>query len=393
MPLWLHIFSLVVAVLVAIPLFVFAVECLVGLLPARTLPTSANRPSLAVLIPAHNEERVLGDTLRSVSNQLGVGDRLVVVADNCRDQTAAIGAQEGAQVLVRQDEIHRGKGYALAFGLDALRDAPPEVVLLMDADCIVSPDAIDTLARTAAAVRRPVQAIYTMDLPPQASVKDLLSALAFMIKNRARPLGLHRLGMPCLLTGTGMAFPWAVLQQVSLASGNIVEDMQLGIDLTHAGHAPRLCPRAFVRGVLPAPGQAALTQRKRWEHGHLQTLLHHGPRLLWAGLQRRRPELLALAADLCVPPLSLLVGLWALTSVAAVVLAYDTGAWSPAAVLLTGGGLMALALGLAWFKYARRQIPFRALLAAPMYILWKAPLYLTFLTRRQKAWVRTQRPS
>src|SRR5205085_5481634 len=106
---------------------------------------------------------------------------------------------------------------------------------------------------------------YVLLEPPQASYKQRLSAFAFKFKNVVRPLGLDRLGAPCLLTGTGMAFPWAVLRGASLATGNIVEDMRLGIDLAAAGHPPRLCAEAHVRSALPAGGRAAVAQRRRWE--------------------------------------------------------------------------------------------------------------------------------
>src|SRR5205807_1654519 len=97
------------------------------------------------------------------------------------------------------------------------------------------------------------------------------------------------------------------------ATGNIVEDMRLGIDLAAAGHPPCLCPQAEVSSALPSGDKAAVAQRRRWEHGHLQTLLTQAPRLLAAGLLRCRPGLFGLGLELSVPPLSLLFLLWALT--------------------------------------------------------------------------------
>src|SRR5262249_7121868 len=138
-----------------------------------------------------------------------------------------------------------------------------------------------------------------------------LSAFAFQYKNVVRPLGLDWLGLPCLLTGTGMAFPWPALRDAHLASGNIVEDMKLGVDLALAGHPAKLCPLARVSGELPSGRDAAVTQRTRWEHGHLQTLLTQAPRLVLASLRQWRPSLLGLALELSVPPLSLLLLLWA----------------------------------------------------------------------------------
>lgn len=286
---------LVVAALVLLPMAVLVLECLVALLPGRRRPADPAhaRPPVAVLVPAHNEEAVIDATLATIRPQLQPGDRLIVVADNCHDRTAEIARAAGATVLERSDAVRRGKGYALDFGVRALGADPPAVVILMDADCTVHPSTVDLLAREVAATGRPVQAGYEMDVPPGGGVRDQLSAFAFQFKNIVRPLGMARLGLPCLLTGTGMAFPWAVLRDAPLGSANIVEDMQLGLDLTLTGHAPKLCLDARVTGELPSGERAARPQRTRWEHGHVQTLLTQVPRLTAAAFRQLRPELLA----------------------------------------------------------------------------------------------------
>ncbi|NEQ23490.1 MAG: glycosyl transferase, partial [Microcoleus sp. SIO2G3] len=251
--------------------------------------------------------------------------------------------------------------------------------------------AIDRLARQAAATRRPVQALYLMEQPAQPSAKDAVSALAFLVKNLVRPAGLAQFGLPCPLTGTGMAFPWPLIRSAALASGNIVEDMQLGLDLAIAGSAPLFCSSARVTGRLPQANQAAKTQRTRWEHGHIQTLIRQVPRLLGQSLRQVRFDLLAIALDLSVPPLSLLVMLWAAGLGLAVTAACLGAAWLPAIALGAGGLLILVAIVSAWAKFGRASISGRSLLAVPFYVLWKIPLYFALLVRPQTQWVRTER--
>jgi cellulose synthase/poly-beta-1,6-N-acetylglucosamine synthase-like glycosyltransferase len=314
----------------------------------------------------------------------------LVVADNRTDRTAAVAAAAGAEVAERADPVRRGKGYALDFGVRRLEADPPEGVVVVDADTTLQPGALERLACEAAATGRPVQAINLLEGGPDASLKARLSAFAFRLKNLVRPLGLDRLGLPCLLTGTGMAFPWPMIRDARLASGNLVEDMQLGLDLAVAGHPPCVCPEAEVIGELP-PARAALTQRTPWEHGHLQTLLGQAPRLVAAAFRLRRPGLLGLALEVCVPPLSLLLLLWA-AALGAALLGWAAGASpGPALALAVAGGIALAALFVAWFAFGRRGLPFWSLLAAPFYMIWKLPIYLTFLFRPQQAWVRTER--
>ena len=109
-------------------------------------PETGERGRLAVLVPAHDEASIIASALRSVIPHLAPDDRLLVVADNCSDDTAAIATKEGAEVIVRSDALRRGKGYALDCGVRHLerdRRGPPDIVVIIDADCQVSDGAID----------------------------------------------------------------------------------------------------------------------------------------------------------------------------------------------------------------------------------------------------------
>ncbi|TAG67358.1 MAG: glycosyltransferase, partial [Oscillatoriales cyanobacterium] len=330
-------------------------------------------------------------TISTILPQLTPQDRLLVIADNCTDATAEIARNSGASAIERHDTERKGKGYALDFGLTAIASDPPEVIIMVDADCICQPDAIDKLARVAMAEQRPVQATYLMEQPPNPTPKDSISALAFLVKNLVRPSGLKQLGFPSLLTGTGMAFPWLIIRDVPLASSNIVEDMQMSLDLAIAGHPTVFCPEARVTGCLPQQEQVAKTQRTRWEHGHLQTLLTQTPRLATASIEQQRFDLMAIALDLAVPPLSLLVAIW-LATFAASILAAIIGASAIPAILLGVQGLLILvSIVSAWAKFGRADISGATLLSVPFYILWKIPLYLGFILKRQTKWVRTER--
>jgi cellulose synthase/poly-beta-1,6-N-acetylglucosamine synthase-like glycosyltransferase len=371
------------------------VECLAALFPHRLQQNfgQINRIKLAVLIPAHNEAAEIGITLESLIPQLKQDDRMIVIADNCTDNTALVAQQYGAIVIERNNPDQRGKGYALDYGISFLESDPPDVVIIIDADCSSQPDCLQTLAGISQQTNRPVQAAYLMESPKNPRTKDLISALAFLVKNVVRSTGLMKLGLPSLLNGTGMAFPWEAINRVSLASGNIVEDLQLGIDLTLAGYPPMFCPQIQVTGRLPKEQSVATVQRTRWEHGNLQILLSQVPYLLRSAIQFRRWELLALALELSVPPLSLLVIFWGLGMAGAILLnLLGTGTF--AVMLFTiMGAMIFLGIFLAWIKFGRKIISGFALLSVPFYLLWKIPIYLGFLINPEKNWIRTTRDS
>ncbi len=381
------------AVVLLAPAFWVFVECLAAVFPKRRRrpEVTANRPSVAVVIPAHDEAATIKPTLDAALRDAGPNDRVVVVADNCTDETAKVAAETGAEVVVRRDPERRGKGFALDCGLRHLAADPPGVVVIVDADCDIAPGTFDGLAREVQRYGGPVQATNVLYPPPQAGMRDYLSALAFATKGAARSTGLTRLGLPCLLGGTGMAVPWEQMRSVSLASGNIVEDMQLGLDLALAGHYARCSPAGRVTGTLPGGREAATGQRTRWEHGHLSTILRWVPRLVWAAIRDRRVRLLALAMELAVAPLAFY----------AVIIGVSLGGFTVAAacgfsdvplrIVLLATALLLAAVVLAWWGFARDFVPGRALLSIPFYAFGKIPIYARFLVRRQTDWVRTER--
>ena len=390
---FLILFILGITLGLAIPILVFVFECLFAVFPNFSKDSAPNnfQPRVTILIPAHNEELGIIATIEPLLPQLKTNDQIIVIADNCTDQTADIARQTGVTVLERQNPDQRGKGYALDYGLRFLEANQPDVLVMVDADCRVEPGTIEQITQKAIATGRPVQALYLMEIPDEPTPKDSISALAFLVKNQVRPQGLERLNFPCALTGTGMAFPWSILRQISVASSNIVEDMQLGVDLAIAGHPPLYCPQGRVTGILPQQQQAATKQRTRWEHGHLQTILTQVPRLLKASLQQKRLDLFVMALDLFVPPLSLLVMLWLGITVIATIVGILGLSWQPAILNSITGGLMLVAIVAAWAKYGRERISGWTLLSVPLYILWKIPLYFGFLVKREKEWVRTER--
>jgi cellulose synthase/poly-beta-1,6-N-acetylglucosamine synthase-like glycosyltransferase len=383
---------LVVLAFVLVPVSVLLLQVVCAAMPRRPAPIPlAARPRLAVLVPAHNESSVIRETLDSVLPQLEPGDRLVVVADNCSDDTARVAAGAGAEVAERRDSSRRGKGYALDFGLRCLGRESPQVVVIVDADCEVTAGAIDRIARLSASTGRPVQALYLMKAPPSAGTMALIAEFAWVVKNLVRPLGFLRLALPCQLMGTGMAFPWAVIRSARLASGHIVEDMKLGLDLARAGRPPLFCPEALVRSCFPSSEDGRRTQRTRWEHGHLGMILSEAPRLLWEGLRGKGSGLLALALDMAVPPLALLA--LSIIVLVAVCAAHALLTLSLAPLVVAGmvSLMFGAAIGLSWLRFGLGILSPGRLPLALIYAVRKLPLYLKFVVSRQVEWVRSKR--
>ena len=215
---------------------VLGIQVLASLMPGgKVEPELKGKPvpRFVVVMPAHNERDMIEASVRRVLAVLGETGRLRVVADNCTDDTAALARSAGADVIERTDPDRRGKGYALAHGVASLAVSPPQVVLVLDADC--RPGTAQTLvllARAAQVQQRPIQGIYDMLAPPGAGLKQRMAAFAWAFKGQVRAEGFRRMGLPSHLMGSGMAFPWPLLERVDMATGHLgdnnIVDARLG---------------------------------------------------------------------------------------------------------------------------------------------------------------------
>ncbi|MHB8885752.1 MAG: glycosyltransferase family 2 protein [Methylovirgula sp.] len=387
---------LVLSGLAAIPVAIFVLEISAAIiLPPRKRSTTGSslncHQRIAVLIPAHNEGRGLLATLDDVRTQIGTADRLLVVADNCTDDTAAVATMAGAEVVNRSDREKIGKGYALDFGIAHLGKAPPDIVVVVDADCRVEKGAIEKLTSLCAATHRPVQALDLVQSPPNTTIDYCVAEFAWRVKNWVRPLGLNALNLPCQLMGTGMAFPWDIIQTAHLANGWLVEDLKLGLDLTLASAPPVFCSSARITSEFAPTATGAKTQRQRWEQGHLYMILAV-PRLIFTAVRSRNVGLLALALDLSVPPLSLLVSLLSgilIVSASWALLGFS--AWPLITNLIAIIGLT-FAIFLCWFKFGRDILPANRMFLMMRYLVQKLPHYGRILFGKTDAkWIRTDR--
>ncbi|MGH1438521.1 MAG: glycosyltransferase family 2 protein [Cellvibrionaceae bacterium] len=382
---------------VALLTLVFLIEILVACfaLKRRSISLSsepeASSTTAAILIPAHNEEDVIEATINSILPQLRQGDEVVVVADNCTDNTKQIAEQYNVTVIERNDHDRKGKGYALDFALSYIKDKSFGAILMVDADCILESGCRDSLVAETIRTSRPIQCLYLMHgSSSDASISQKVSEFAWVIKNKLRPLGLLTLKGPCHLMGTGMAFPASMLDEMELATGCIVEDMKLGLDLAVAGSAPKFLPDALVWSRFPETESLEAGQKSRWIHGHIEMIFLYVPVLLREFFKKRDINLLLICLELLIPPLILLL----MINVAVLMLSLfltilgDTKLYilSVSSVML-----MVLALMMAWLFEGRKIVSLQELFSGLLSRLKSASVYLKFFTDRRKDWNKTSR--
>ena len=231
--------------------------------------TGPMRTRFDVIVPAHNEELGIAATIASL---LAVDypaelRRVVVVADNCQDATAARAREAGAIVLERTDTSKRGKGYALERAFEqSLREGLADAVVVVDADTTVTANLLRAFAVRLSRGAVAAQAEYGV-ANRTASWRTRLMHIALTLFHCVRSRARERLGVSAGLRGNGMAFACSLLRDVPHDAFSIVEDIEYGIRLGLAGHRVEYAGEAQVFGQMVSTESASRSQRRRWEGG------------------------------------------------------------------------------------------------------------------------------
>jgi cellulose synthase/poly-beta-1,6-N-acetylglucosamine synthase-like glycosyltransferase len=359
----------------------------------RAEPTSR----LVVLVPAHNEQDLIGRCIASLKSQDYRLDRFrtFVIADNCTDETEALARAAGADVLVRDVPEARGKGQALRWAMDQLVTSavPPDAFVVVDADSVADRGLLRGLASHLESGAEAVQAEYLV-LADEASPRVQLRAVAFLLFHRVRFAGRAALHLPCSLVGNGMLLSRTMIERHPWNAFSGAEDLEYSVTLRVGGVRPVFAGSALVRGPVPASRRSAQVQRERWEGGRLYVARTALPRLLRAIVIDRRVSVVDAAVDLVVPPLGLLaagvlagvvlvLGLWGAGFVSLWILTPWLIALAAIAGFVTVG--LRSAKAPAWM--------YRRLVSAPAFLVQKL-LGTVGVVRGRAAdrWIRTERP-
>jgi exopolysaccharide biosynthesis WecB/TagA/CpsF family protein len=332
-----------------------------------------------VLVPAHDEAGLIG---RCVSSLLAQGYpreqyRVVVVADNCADETASIARAVGAEVMTRNVPDAPGKGRALRWAMDGILagDAPFDAFVVVDADSVAAPGLLSGLEAELAAGHDAVQANYEVLAEAESRGSDLGSA-AFLLFHRVRFSGRAALGMPAFLVGNGMLFSRRLIEQHPWDAFTGVEDLEYTISLRLAGVRPRFAPGASVAGPPPATRAGSVRQRMRWEGGRFHVVRTRLWMLIREAVVRRDAGLADAAIDLATPPLSLLCMIaYGGAAIAAVtVLARAAAPWALVPWLVAALALPGFVFAGLWVAGAPGLIT-RVLRSGPRFVAWKLLTY------------------
>ena len=284
------VYSVVQILTLLIALYQFAIS-IFGIRHRKEPITRKPEKRFAVVIPAHNEERVVGPLIDSLKSQ-HYPDTLFdihLIADNCTDHTADVGRRHGAIVHERTDHKNVGKGYAIKWMIEKLKEygSSYDALVMFDADNLVHPDFLSIMNEKLCSGHKVIQGYLGVKNPFDTWVSVSL-AISYWYDNRMWQHARSRLGLPCALGGTGLCIDYPLLQEMGWTATGLTEDLEFGVRCVEHDIIPVWAHDAKVYDEKPVTFMASFHQRLRWQQGHFNCAKRYLVSLVRDSIKERR---------------------------------------------------------------------------------------------------------
>lgn len=361
----------------------------------KIISDSSPEIKFAIIVPAHNEATCISRTLESLK---GIDYPpylydVVVVADNCNDNTAELVREAGLQCLERHDPSKRGKGYALEYAISALINRDYAAFVIVDADSIVDANFLRSMNSRLLSGQKVIQA-YDGLSNPDASALTYLFLVGNIIENKLFYEAKSRVGLSATLRGNGMCFSREIILKHPWNAYSVTEDTEYTIGLVQQGVKIYFAPEAKVLAKQPETLHQAHIQRVRWASGNIKISKGYAFKLLLIGLRRRDFAVFDMGLSLMVvsKPLLFFVSLF-LIGLSLIYFSVDSGGgrfYITWAAMLFNAQIIYVATGVLMGRLGLKRIGY--LLYSPFLAGWFLSVtVLGLFGYRENLWVRTKR--
>ncbi|OMF38702.1 glycosyl transferase family 2 [Paenibacillus sp. FSL H8-0548] len=283
------VFIVLQVVMASLAVYQFGIS-IFGFFKNQSRKHHAPQKSFAVLVAAHNEEKVVGALIENLKKMDYLQELydIFVICDNCTDGTADISRSLGVHACERTNQHLRGKGYAIEWMLKELWAMPRQYdsVVMFDADNLVNHDFLQLMNNDLCEGHQVIQG-YLDTKNPDDSWVTAAYGITYWYCNRLWQLSRTKLKMSNFLGGTGMCFDSALLKDMGWGATSLVEDLEFSMRCVQRGIYPVLNYDAKVYDEKPVTFKASARQRLRWMQGHFNVARNYFFPLLWASIKER----------------------------------------------------------------------------------------------------------
>jgi|LGOV01.1.fsa_nt_gb cellulose synthase/poly-beta-1,6-N-acetylglucosamine synthase-like glycosyltransferase len=346
-----------------------------------------------ILIPAHNEELLLGHLLESLNRLSYQKDAydVVVIADNCSDGTVSVARMANVNILERNDSNLQGKGFAISWALKKIELGDYQALVIIDADSIADVSLLSELNHFINNGSSVIQC-YNGVANPEGSWFTGILSVSRNLENILYHHAKYKLGLSSHLMGNGMCFTIDVLTRFAWEAFSSGEDWEYYANLVEHGEKVCFAVNAKVFHQESRSLSQATPQRLRWSGGRFAIAKKYGLGILFKGLKTRNWKMVDASLPLLLPNYSLQMNLTLVlllfTYLTPILVARNFFvSWLLFLAFLQGSYF---SLGMYISKPSLRTIISVAL--APAFLIWKLAIdVLGIIGKGTKRWVRTER--
>jgi len=348
----------------------------------------------ALIIPAHNEELLIGECLDSAFKIEYPKTKydVIVIADNCDDSTADIARGAGAICYERIDDSLRGKPFALNWIFTQIPLNVYDAYVIIDADTVIDKKFLWAMNTEINAGYKVIQGYFGISNPDESWITRLM-VIPGILKYRYRYVGKKAMGLSCPLMGNGMCFSREVIERYGWDALTLTENWEYYVKLLLRGYYSTYCDEAYIYSQTAKTLKQGKVQRKRWLKGRLQVISQYFPALVAEFLKKGNVKAIDCCVELTLPSISMLFNYAAILFFSTVMINFahelDT-VYSCWAIFLMFVMFAYFCLGIASSKSPLKTL--RALLKAPIFLGWKLVISITSLcSLTENRWVKTDR--
>ncbi len=347
----------------------------------------------AVIIPAHNEQLLLEKLLISIKKQNYPDTKieLLVVADNCSDETAAIGKKNGAVVLERCEPTRCGKGYAIKYALENIDVNVYDAVFIADADSVLDENTLFALDCEIQRGARVIQCYNGLANPDESWFTRIMD-VSRTLGNEVLEPGREKIGFSSHLMGNGMCFVLDVISKYGWDAFTVGEDWEYYAKLVIRDERIVFAKNARILHMESVNIYQATSQRLRWSSGRFAIAAKYGFRLLYDGIKNCKFMKIDASLPLLLPNPSLGMSMTILMFTLCFIIPLTVYRW-----YLVWWYFMLAILQIAFFLIGifyvkNKMMKLLAMLFAPIFMIWKSILdLLSVVGIGRRYWVRTER--
>jgi len=355
----------------------------------KRIPSRDPQKKFLLLIPAHNEELLLPETIKSLKRQNYPQDLfdIVVIADHCTDKTTSIAQEEKVLCREYENRKNKGKGFALNWFFENNSLEGYHAVVFVDADAVLDSNFLGVMNDRLLSGQKIIQAYNDIRNYDKNPLTRLIYITSFL-KNLSFYEAKNRLGLSSALMGVGMCIDKDILKKIGWKALSVGEDWEYYAQLISQGEKVNFASTTRVYAQEAVSLKGGFSQRVRWAGGKFEVMSKYGFKMLWKGVRTFDIYKMDAAFNILIPNYSMLLNLNIICLLSSLLFGRSLLIWFSLFLLFLLGLYFSIGL---WLGKADRKM-ILSVSIIPAFLFWKGVIdILSLFGFKRKKWIRTQR--